>query len=76
MNDPEHIENGEELYRRFESNEFNTKTPPQYIVKASGDIKFQSAAFLGGERPSVDRSKLRFKPEETKKKMTLMVFLV
>ena len=46
------------------------KHPPHYIVKASGEIKLQSAAFLGGERPSVDRAKLRSKPKDTKENDT------
>ncbi len=70
MNEADYIDNDEELYRRFESNELNTKTPPHYIVKASGEILIQSTAFLGGERPSVDRAKLRSKPEDSKKNDT------
>ena len=71
MNNPDYIDNDEELYRRIELNELNTKTPRHYIVKASGEIKIESAAFLGGERPSVDRAKLKcFKPEKTKKDVT------
>lgn len=70
MNNPDYIDNDEELYRRIELNELNTKTPPHYIVKASGEIKIESAAFLGGERPSVDRAKLKCKPEDTKKNVT------
>lgn len=71
MNNPDYIENDEELYRRIELNELNTKTPPHYTIKASGEIKIESAAFLGGERPSVDRAKLKcFKPEKTKKNVT------
>lgn len=71
MNNPDFIDNDEELYRRIELNEKNTKTPPHYSVKMSGEIKIGSAAFLGGERPSVDRAKLKcFKPEKTKKNDT------
>lgn len=70
MNNPDYIDNDEELYRRIELNELNTKTPPHYIVKASGEIKIESAAFLGGERPSVDRAKLQDKPEDSKKNVT------
>jgi hypothetical protein len=70
MNNPDCIDNDEELYRRIELNELNTKTPPHYIVKASGEIKIESAAFLGGERPSVNRAKLKCKPEDTKKNVT------
>ena len=70
MNNPDYIDNDEELYRRIELNELNTKTPPHYIEKASGEIKIESTAFLGGERPSVDRAKLRSKPEDTKKNVT------
>ena len=70
MNNPDYIDNDEELYRRIEQNELNTKTPSHYIVKASGEIKIESAAFLGGERPSVNRAKLKCKPEDTKKNVT------
>lgn len=70
MNDPDNIDNDEELYRWFVSNELNTKTPPHYTVKTSGEVKIQFGAFLGGERPSVDRAKLRSKPEDTKKNVT------
>ena len=67
MNNSEYIDGDEELYRRIILNERNDKTPDHYIVKASGEIKIESAAFLGGNRPSVDRAKLKhFKPEDTK----------
>ena len=71
MNNSDYIDGNEELYRRIILNERNTKTPPHYSVKASGEIKIESAAFLGGQKPSVDRAKLKhFKPEDTKEHPT------
>ena len=71
MNNPIYVDKSEELYRRISSNKFNTKTPDQYIVEPSGKITITSSAFLGGEKPSVNRAKLTgFKPECTKKNST------
>ena len=67
MNNSDYVDDTEGLYRRILPNKLNTKTPPHYIVKASGEIKIESAAFLGGERVSVDRAKLNdFNPDATK----------
>ena len=69
MDNPKYADKSELLYRRISSNKFNNKTPPQYIVEISGKIRITSSAFLGGERPSVDRAKLTgFKPESTRKR--------
>ena len=70
MNNPTYVDKSEELYRRILSNKCNTKTPPQYIVEASGNIRITSPAFLGGDRPSVDRAKKITKPECTKRDPT------
>ena len=40
------------------------------IVEASGNIRITSPAFLGGDRPSVDRAKKLTKPECTKRNPT------
>lgn len=66
MNNPTYVDKSEELYRRILSNKCNTKTPDQYIVEPSGNIRIKSPAFLGGNRPSVDRAKKLTKPECTK----------
>jgi len=70
MNNPTYVDKSEVLYRRISSNKCNKKTPPQYTVEDSGNIRVRSEAFLGGEKPSVYRQKLVGKPECVDKKST------
>ena len=71
MNDSTYTDKSEELYRRILPNKLNDKTPDQYFVEPSGKIRIKSPAFLGGNKPSVDRAKLTgFKPKKTKDKST------
>lgn len=65
-----YVEKSELLYRRILSNKCNKKTPPQYTVEDSENIRITSAAFLGGEKPSVYRQKLVGKPECIDRKPT------
>ncbi len=70
MDNPTYVDKSEELYRRILSNKFNTKTPSQYVVD-SAKIIIKSEAFLGGEKPSVNRAKLTgFKPKCTRENST------
>ena len=71
MNNPTYVDKFEVLYRRILSNKCNKKTPPQYTVEPSGNIRILSPAFLGGDRISVYRAELMgFKPECVDKKST------
>ena len=71
MNNSTYVDKSEVLYRRILSNKCKKKTPSQYTVEPSGNIRILSPAFLGGDRISVYRAELiGFKPECVDKKST------
>ena len=71
MNNFDNIDDTEELYRWILPNKLNDKTGPHYDILDSEEIIILNYAFLGGKKPSVDRSKFKcFDPKNSRRKIT------